>query len=364
MEYINSKKFGIDDEATQSLLSSLAGDKEKVTLADLSSFMRESGVIVKLHTGHMRLNKKIDLKALGIDISGNDDAQKFIKSHMENGTISLIPYSDEKELTACVEKVRMYLHRNTRGLDDSFLRIKNERLINTISENGEVGSALGSDYDEFMQYYNELERRFFRKRDEILSKWDELVENFRNSLNSFLKDVNAIEKDKFLAETMADIPSKKNYSDSFYVRKELKAFPIVENFDLLPEELRGPLYADMESDMIATAYEMALMCLNRVFVICDTVNEAAEKMKTAKATVFSSGRDFIVQTNVVSNEKINELCDFILELSRITSPDEASEKAEEGFGKAYKLALELGLSDGIECRTLSKDQLNSLAKLF
>ena len=117
-----------------------------VTIDQLAKFISKSGVIVKPHIGRIRRRVALPKELLGSVSTDVDEDNDFFKEYITQGTLNLIPKSDEKKLISLESSVRSQVNKLSIACDGTF-------MIADVYAN------------EYLPYFNEKKMEYFKKRD-------------------------------------------------------------------------------------------------------------------------------------------------------------------------------------------------------
>ncbi|MDF2880095.1 MAG: hypothetical protein K0R54_652 [Clostridiaceae bacterium] len=339
-------KLGFNKEKTQELISNLTKDGVSIGIEDLGTYIREQGLIVKVHIGRKRNYVEVSPKIFGVDLEkeGNN-VKEFFKEHMKMGKMSFIPDSDEKNLVNIESSVRMQKRRNTIGYDDSFMTLPL--------------------YEEFQEMFEDKKKEYFGVRDDIVSRWELLIARFKELLSIALDELHTIDKDKVYHSVISKLPTKEEYLNSFYMTISAKAFPVTENLDMFSNDIQLQIKEGLNQETIATLYDIVGNTLNDAFENVNKIIIAVNKSQSGKIAgktlgAIKKSAKRIAQKNIFNNKKIDSIKDSILYMiSGALDEDEMVEEAEIILSKIYGYAMELNIDSTIDIRysSLSEAEL-------
>jgi len=348
------QKLGFNEDETNALVEGLRAQEIKIDgVEDLARYIKEQGVIVKEHIGRMRNYVQISPKVFGIDLGTKSDvANNFFKQHMNMGRIRFIPESYEKRLTNIEAYVRTQRRRLSIGYDSSFL------LLDT--------------YKTFSQTVKEKEKEYLDLRDEIVSKWDTLLTSFKTELMDTLKELNSIDVDDVYQSVIRQVPDKQAYKDSFYLRLNVKAFPVAESLTMFSPEMQLDIHEGLNEEALTMLYQVIGLTLNDAFSLVNRVivsGQNATGTSLPKKT-FGAMRKVVTrleQKNIFHNEKVNEIKRSIDALSAYTNEvDVLVEEGELVLAQIYGYAKELNVHQYIEFKgaVLNESELSYMYNTF
>jgi len=333
--YVNkfkeAKNLGFNEEETEALVEGLRAQSIKIDgVEDLARYIKQQGVIVKENIGRMRNYVQISPKVFGIDLGTKSEvANNFFNQHMNMGRIRFIPESYEKRLTNIESYVRTQRRRLSIGYDNSFL------LLDT--------------YKAFSETVKEKEKEYLQLRDDILSQWETLLANFKSELLDTLNELNSIDVDDVYQAVIQQVPEKEAYRDSFYLRLNVKAFPVAESLSMFSPDMQVDIH------VIGLALNDGFDLVNRVIVSGRKTKESTLPKKTKGAINKVVKR--LGEKNIFHNDKVSDIQQSIKRLGDYTSDlDILIEEGELVMAQIYGYAKELNVANHIELKGAVLDE--------
>ena len=316
-----------------------------VKIDELSKYISKSGVCVHPRIGRKR-NKVSLPKALMGTVSAADEAEdtEFYNEYINQGTISLIPKSDEKKLISIETSVRSKVSQLAIACDNTFMT-------------ADVYA------NEYLPYFNQKKKEYFEKRDEIVAKWDLLVDVFKTKLNAYFDRRNIINKQELMKNIISNIPTKNEFSSSFYMELRLTAFPVEENIDMFSSTLAAQVKNSITETKMDFIVEMmgnllgdAFNNLNKMLLFYrdngEIKNQQMKYVKTMKKS--------LVKNNLLGLDMINDIINDITALENISIDeyDEIAENAESILVKTYGFIKDTNLDSFIDTTNLAITEMD------
>lgn len=321
-----------------------------VKIDELSKFISQSGVIVKPHIGRIRRKVQLPKELLGtVSSIEEQEDNEFYNEYITQGTLNLIPKSDEKKLLSIETSVRSQVNKLAIACDGTFMT---------------------SDVyvEEYLPYFNKKKVEFFNKRDEIVSKWDILIDIFKTKLEAYLDRRNISNKAQILSQVMLSVPTKKEFSDSFYMDIKLTAFPVEENIDMFSSTLANQVKQSITEIKIEFVKEVLGTLLgetfNRINQMLNFYSEKKEIKNQQMKPLITLKKD-LIKNNILGLDLINDIIkEFsILEKIDIYNSDDIAEQAEIIMVKTYGFMKDIGLEEYMDMRNLSICEMD-LARMY
>lgn len=306
-----------------------------VKIDELSKFISQSGVIVKPHIGRTRRKVALPKELLGtVSSSDQKDDDEFFSEYITQGTLNLIPKSDEKKLISIESSVRNQVSKLAIACDGTFMT-----------------SSVYT--DEYLPYFNKKKTEYFDKRDEIIAKWDILIDTFKTKLEVFLDRRNISNKQDIINQVTANIPSKSDFKNSFHMDIALTAFPVEENIDMFDSVVADQVKKSISDtkmvivkDMIGTLLGDTFTRINNMLIYyrdnSDIKNQQLKPLRELKKN--------LIKNNILNHELINDIIKELSTLEKIDvfDTDCIAEQAEVVMVKAYGFIKDTGLDEYIK----------------
>lgn len=312
-----------------------------ITVEDIGKFLKEEGVVVKVHAGRIRTIPGAKIKTLNNHIKKSiKDTQvlDFIENHISSGKIFFLPTELEANLIKIENGIRQKQRTLSLGYDNSFMPMKT--FIKFKKEN-------------FDKAYNE----FFELLDQICDNWDDIVEQFKIALKATLQ---ALDEDNgnVYANAVNNIPSKEEYRKRFFMNLSVSAFPVMDNIKLFKEDIQAQMKDGLFRDTMSLIYEALVNILNDTFVTtCRLLGK--EKITAKTWSGISNCIERINEKNIISNPTIKEISENLrtLFLNREKDIDILTEDyIEPILAQTFGYAKELGYADSIDFSLCSYSQ--------
>lgn len=333
------------DKNTQEILKG-----SNVTIDKLAEFIAKSGVIVKPHIGRIRRKIQLPKELLGT-VSSNEEQEdnEFYNEYITQGTLNLIPKSDEKKLLSIETSVRNQVGKLAIACDGTFMT-------------SDVYA------EEYLPYFNKKKVEFFNKRDEIVSKWEILIDIFKTKLEAYLDRRNITNKNQIISQVMRSIPTKKEFADSFYMEVKLTAFPVEDNIDMFSSTLANQVKQSITETKIEFVTEMVGTLLGETFNrINQMLNFYSEKgeIKNQQMKPLKTLRKDLIKNNILGLDLINDITNEFLTLEKIglDDVDDVAEQAELIMVKTYGFMKDIGLDDYMDMSNLAICEMD-LARMY
>lgn len=316
-----------------------------VTIDGLAKYISQSGVCVHPRIGRKR-NKVTLPKALMGTVSVKDEAEdnEFYEEYINQGTISLIPKSDEKKLISIETSVRAKVAQLSIACDNTFM------TTDIYAE-------------EYLPYFNQKKTEYFDKRDEICQKWDILVDVFKTKLEAYFDRRNIPNKKELMNNILVNIPSKQDFYNSFYMELRLTAFPVEENIDMFSTTLATQVKnsiteTKMEfiTEMIGKLMGDAFNNINKMLIFYrdngEIKNQQMKYVKTMKKS--------LVKNNLLGLDIINDIVSDITALENIAieNYDDIAEAAEMVLVKTYGFIKDTNLEQFVDMSNLAVTEMD------
>lgn len=346
--------LGFDATKTEELIAGLQRDGAVVGIEDLSSYIRKQGLIVTEHIGRKRNYVKVSPKLFGVDLSTKGtETNEFFKQHMRMGKITFLPDNYESELENIESIVRVTRKRNAIGYDNKFMTMDS--------------------YNHFMTLVEKKKEEYFDTRDKIVANWDAIIARFKELLWISLDELRAIEKDKVFQAVVSKLPTKEDYTNSFYMNIGAKAFPVTENLSMFTEDIQSQIQDGLNQETIETLYEVIGNTLNDAFgtviKVIKSIRVSDTEFKNIHFRTFDALKESskrIAKKNIFHNPKIESIRESLEELASLSvNPEIMYEEAEVIAAIIYGYAMELGIEKSINLKSspLSEDALVELFEL-
>lgn len=344
--------MGFNEEKTRELIEEMKEQGINVDIENLAQYVRQQGLIVKVHVGGGKNDYELSPKVYGINENDlGDEVKELFSEHVKKSKIGFLPNAYAKRLKNLESNLRMQCRRNSIGYDNSFMAMPS--------------------YREFRDYYNKSQEDYMKIRDEIMDKYDLLVQRFKEITWISLEKLNAIDLDSEyhkIVDRFGGKPGdrlyemfKEKYKDNFYMSLSVKAFPVTENLDMFEDDIKEQIQDGLNQETVQTLYEIIGNSLNDAFSSVEKVIISAGKNdgRVAPKTL-SSITDTIPrlkQKNIFSNVKINEIADNISNMIvNPTDSDTLLQEAEIILAKIYSYAVELNIEHLINLKDSPLDE--------
>lgn len=337
----------VNKSKTDNLLKELnqnLNDADKIkdiSVEDIGRFLKEEGVVVKVHAGRIRTIPGTKIKTLNNHIKKSiKDTQvlDFIENHISSGKIFFLPTDLEANLIKIENGIRQKQRSLSLGYDNSFMPI--QTFIKFKKEN-----------------FDKAYKDFFSLLDDICDKWDDIVEQFKVALKATLQ---ALDEDNgnVYANAVNNIPSKEEYRKRFFMNLSVSAFPVMENINLFTEDIQVQMKDGLSHDTMSLIYELLVNVLNDAFVTtCRLLGKEKITAKTWSGISNCVGR--IKEKNIISNPTINEISENLRNLYLNKEKDIEvliEDYIEPILAEIFGYAKELGYADSIDFSLCSYSQ--------
>lgn len=305
-----------------------------VTIDELSKFISKSGVIVKPHIGRIRKKVTLPKELLGTVSTEVDEDNEFFKEYITQGTLNLIPKTDEKKLVSLETCVRSQVNKLSIACDGTF-------MIADVYAN------------EYLPYFNKKKVEYFNKRDEIVAKYDVLIDIFKTKLEAFLDRRNIKNKNDIIKNVMSTVPDKQTFADSFYMEVKLTAFPVEENIDMFSSTLASQVKQSISETKLDFVKEMIGSLLAESF---NGINKMLlyyrdnSIIKQQQITPLINIKKKLIKNNILDLDLIKDIISEFTTLEKIDldSSDDVAEQAEIIMTKAYGFLKDTELDEFID----------------
>lgn len=309
-----------------------------VNVENFSNYLQQTGIVVEPHIGRLRKKFGLPKEVLGLSNKGND----FYNDYVTGGTFSLLHKNDENALSSIESAVRHAVRKYAIGYDGKYIPIDIYK-------------------DEYLPYFQEKQKKYFEKRDEIVGKWDEIVETFKNELSDFLENNAELTDEEITnlkASVYSSIPSKQAFYDSFYMNLGLTAFPVAANLSLLDESITDEVKDSIARESVQTLYEVLGTLMNDAFKTINGIVKYYNDKGCVSRRYKSVTTDLIQRlqkNNILKHRLIEEIIDEIRSLHMLDDEDDIIEKCEFIMAKIYGFVLETKTENYVD---FSDSQLN------
>lgn len=342
--------IGYNEKKTKELIEEIKATGQITGAADLSSFMRKSGVLVKESIGRKRSHIEVSPKMYGVNLSEKGQTtQVFFKEYMRQGRMTYIPESYDRLLTNAENAIRIARRRACIGYDEKFMTMETFR--------------------DFSKKFEQARTDYLKLRDQIVQEWDILIARFKSHLNDSLRDLNSLDREIIETSVLSRVPTKEEYGNSFYMQLKVDPFPVMENLDMFEPEIRSQIEANSQDDAISTMYQVLGNALNDAFDQTSRFLKSmdqSEKISTRSIDAMKSAAKRIRQKNILGNAQLTKVADDLEELGRKHSVDEKAELCEVLLAEIYAYAVELEIENTISFTncTLTSKELIELNKFI
>lgn len=342
-QFKTTSNLSVNNEKTQELVEKLKRDCAVVATENVGDYLRKNGLVVQEHIGRRRNGIRIEADFFGVNVKLQEESrQEFLKEHINAGILHIIPESYEKKLQSIEGTVRNTRKKYAIGYDDKFLSLES--------------------YDAFAKLVEEKKAEYFAVRDEILNQWDAMVFSFTSRLREWVDQLKIEEREVVYRSIVSRIPTKEDYEKSFYMYLNVKAFPVMENLDMFPEQIQKQIKDGLNDDTIGMLYDVIGTTLNDAFntVAVSVIKavEKREKIHQKSITAIKNMAKRIGQKNIFHNDKIESLRKEIATLPALANDRDAiAEAAEIIMAKIYGYAKHLELDVDISQSHMTKKEL-------
>lgn len=332
-----------DIKKTEELLEGLK--EEHISVENIDKYLQQQGVLVDVHVGRLRNKVDISPNMFGVDTEKSEDLTTFFKDYVNTGKMCFIPMKYEKKFQSIETSLRSKKSTMSLGYDNKYMPIET--------------------YKEYKEYVELKKKEYFSLRDEILDLWDNLIDNFKFTVDISLREMNALNSNLLKKQIFSKIPSKDKYGSSFYIETSLKAFPIMNNLDLLDDSIEEELKESMKKDSIKSVYEILSNILSDAFESVNKVLTFYNKKgtltdKQLKVLILLKPR--IASKNILKNVLINEIIKDLSEINLLVDDDDIAERCERVLARIYGFAAEIEVDMYLDLSksALSVDELTSI----
>lgn len=351
---INKK---VNEKKTKDLLSKInkgllnKNDMEEVSIEDIGKFLKQEGVVVKVHAGRLRSVPGVRIKTLNSRLKKDikdDNIISFIENHISSGKIFFLPIEIESNLIRIENGLRQKQRTLSLGYDGSFMPIK-------------------TFYKFKKEYFDKSREEFFKIMNNICSNWDDIVSKFKESLKVALAILEDDENNSY-EKIVSNIPTKEQYRSRFYMRLSVSAFPIMDNVSLFSDDIKKQMKNGLSEDTIALIYEVIINAINDAFITtCRLLKK--DKINPKTWSGISNCIKRIKEKNVLQNPIINKIGGDLqnLLLNKEQDIDLLTEDyIEPILAQIYGYAKDIGYSDKIDFKlcNYSKDDLYNLYSIL
>lgn len=321
-----------------------------VQIDNLSKFISKSGVIVHPHIGRLRRKVALPKELLGnVNSADKKEDDEFYSEYITQGTINLIPKSDEKKLISIETSVRNQVKKLAIACDGTFMT--SEVYV-----------------DEYLPYFNQKKTEYFEKRDEILAKWSVLIDIFKTKLEMFLDRRNISNKQAIMNHVVANIPTKNDFANSFYMDVALTAFPVEENVDMFSSAVADQVRRSITDTKLVVVKEMlgtllgdAFMKINDLLIYYrDNGEIKKQQMKPIREL-----KKNLIKNNILKHELIQNMVEefTILEKVDVEDCDALAEQMERILAMAYGFLKDTGLDEYMKASDYAIDEFD-MARMY
>lgn len=330
------------------LFKGLEGEGIAVTIRSLAKFMACAGVLVTPHVGRLRGYIAMPGAVYGVKPEKmTESGSTFYSERVSQGHLSFIPREDEAALAVLEKRLRRAVELYS--VSDGFIPMKG--------------------YERLKDDFEGIRQAYFNKRDEIVSRWDRLLDDFEFGAKEMLDGLNLPEsmREQVLKEFMAEVPSRKEYANSFSMTLRVHAFPAE-----VSQELQG-LQTSIASDVLDTWKEDVVS--TAILSIEKQIGIGWEKMLAAMRQYVKGGNinvktigvlvryaDEMSWKNVFNNVSIKELSKSLGELQKTTNADEQAEIIEDALASLYAYTKDVGIDLDWSKSPYKPSQLEALLK--
>ncbi len=338
-----------DNAKTEELIRGLQEDGVNISVENIDEYLQKQGVLVKIHVGRTRNYVEVSPKMFGVNNEKSEELKEFFKEYMKNGSLTFIPNSYEKKLKAIESKVRMKKNRLALGYDGEYMTIDT--------------------YREYAQYVKECREEYFTQRNSILLDWANLMSKFRQVTRNSLEQMNSINKEKIYNEIISRIPSKEEYSRSFYMDISLKAFPVMSNLNLFDENIAEEVRKSIKRESVRSVYEIlgntlgdAFESVNNILISYDNNGKIANKTMGC----INECANRLNKKNLFKNAIIDSIIADLDIIKTLSDHLDICEECEIILSKIYGYAEEIEVLDYINTRksVLSEEQMLLIYETF
>lgn len=316
----------LNREKVEALIEGLRSEGEDVTLENLDKYLQREGVLVRVHVGRIRGNMELTPEVLGID-SQSEALADFFGQYAKNGSLSFIPLKDEKDLKRVESRLRMTKTRMAIGYDNSYMPIQT--------------------YRAFQDHLKKAQAEYEEVRDGIINDWTGVLARFEFTLDQALASLNPTARENIKKAIMKRIPSRQEYEESFYMRTSLKAFPVMENVELINEDLAGEVKEGAIEDNIKMVYEVLGGALAEAYETVNTVYASFEKNRRVPPKTHGSLKESVKrvkQRDLFKNAMVSKIVEDMELLSVELTSGDVPEMCEDILAKVYGYAKEIGVT--------------------
>lgn len=303
-----------------------------VKIDQLSKFISQSGVMVHPHIGRLRKKVALPKELLGnVNSVDKKDDDEFYSEYITQGTINLIPKSDEKKLISIETSVRGQVSKLAIACDGTFMT--SDVYIN-----------------EYLPYFNKKKTEYLEKRDEIVAKWNILIDIFKTKLELFLDRRNIPNKQAIMNSVIANIPTKSDFANSFYMDVTLTAFPVEENVDMFSSAVADQVRRSITDTKLVVVKEMLGTLLGDTFTKINDLLVYYRDNGEIKKQQMKPMRELkknLIKNNILKHELIQNIVEefTVLEKVDVEDCDALAEQMERILVMAYGFLKDTGLDE-------------------
>lgn len=331
-------------------IDKIIGHLEHVGVEQISTYLRQQGVIVQEHIGRMRVKFTLSPEALGINQTDKtDEVKNFIAGHLDLGKLFFIPKHLDNQLQKIEQRVRNERKLLAIGYDDKYMPM--------------------ASFDKFNEKIKKQHDEYMLVRDSITSQWSVIVDNFKKDLSETLESLNAINKDVIFQKVISSIPSKEAYAASFYMYATVKAFPVPENMEMFSPSMQEMMTKGIEEDTLNTLNQVLVSTLNDALHSLNLVLKGYREnhiiSKKAMDSIKTASKK-IKEKNILGHPKIEEIVEQLNQISYEQDMFDAFTLAEALSYMIYGFAKDLNLLKLLDLHTfvLSKAEMEASYELY
>lgn len=339
-----------EQKGEKSKVSKIIGHLEHVGVENISTYLRQQGVIVQEHIGRPRIKFTLSPEALGIDSSSKtDEVKNFMKSHLDLGKLVFIPKHLDNQLQKIEQRVRYERKQLAIGYDDKYMSMES--------------------FEKFNEKIKKESEEYMLVRDNIVAVWDSIVENFKKDLTETLESLNALKKEELFRQIVSKIPKKENYAASFYMYASVKAFPVPENLEMFSPSMQEMMKNGIEEDTMTTLNQIVASTLNESIHSINLVLRGYKdnNLISKKATdSIKSASKKVKEKNILGHPLLTKIGEELFSIGIQPSQDDAFLAAENLSYLIYGFAKDLDIVNLIDLSgfVLSKKELEENYELF
>lgn len=326
------------DKNTAKLLEGVGA--ESANVKDLARYTAKSGVFVRVRIGRSRGCISLPPKAVGVRTDRmKKDALDAYRSLVNLGNLAFIPKEMDNELSRLDNQIRRKLARYT--TTDGFMPV---RL-----------------YDAFKADFQKLQAEYLAQRDLIVDSWDGLTTTFAANVQTMLDGIRMPKRDraKLYNTIMKTLPSKSFYANSFYMKMEVRAFPVESQSETLDPGIAADIDEAWQDSVVSNAVKSIATCLTTTFEAANKAIKSYVKRGAFPYKSFQGLSDLgirIRSLNVFSNQAITEVSNILGKLD-FDNQLEAEEHVEYCMAYIYDYAKSTGIDIDLSDSALSEEDL-------